>query len=226
MYAQIIEPLTTDEGREKFKSICDKIGIDSSWALDHDFQRELRWCSKTNEIVGGRKVLTLWDAHNNNVLVRDEPDIHGHRATLIDYETSCWSRRGHDIGNYWNFWRIDIEQKENSFISKTPFPSEAVRRQFVADYLEEVAKVADFELDHDGLDSVDHVLIEAEVSSLHALHFMMMPAISCLEEGHPFGNELIAKPFISRAKLDIEFYEERKKEVVEKYGLDLNLGEN
>ena len=226
MYAKMIEPLTTEEGREELQKLCDKVGVDSSWVLDHDFQRELRWCSKANKSVGGRQVLSLWDSHNNNVLVRKEPDVHGHRATLIDYETSCWSWRGHDIGNYWNFWLFDVAQHENNFQSKTSYPSEAVRRKFITDYLEEVAKVADFELDHNGYDTVDHVLMEAEVNGVGALHFMMMAVMDARVEGHTFNEAQVAKPWVHRAKTDIELYKVRKQEVIEKYGLDPDFDDN
>lgn len=125
--------------------------------------------------VDAKYVSGLIDMHRLNCLVWEEPGTFGEVITLIDYEMSCLMPRGVDLGGIFFYFVIDISKE--SWLRG--FPCEAIRREYVQSHTDEVAKLNFIKLDQDGLDSVDHVLMEAEfysmLFSMYFVTFLMQP---------------------------------------------------
>ena len=184
----------TEDGRATFKRGCENAGFDTEWISRYDWQKEIAWLKETEPKIATRDVMCNNDMKMDNCLVRNTPDKLGERIVLIDYEISSMNPRGSDIGHHFAMWTIDFTNKGGSFMSKYDYPSEDMRREFVIEYLKETKKVADYELEENGLDSVDHVMMEADFFGLKIIHFwismgmMKKPELSAwLDESSAIG---------------------------------------
>lgn len=87
------------------------------------------------------------------------------RLLLVDYEFSGYNYRGVDIGNHFGMRVFDFGS--TAFITGLPYPSETVRRSFIRSYIKQVRDLRAFDdWDEHGLDSEEHILLEAEFGHL------------------------------------------------------------
>lgn len=87
------------------------------------------------------------------------------RLLLVDYEFSGYNYRGIDIGNHFSLKVTDFGS--DCFLTGLPYPSEKDRRTFVRSYINQVRLLGTFQdWDESGLDSEEHILMEAEFGAL------------------------------------------------------------
>lgn len=138
------------------------------------------WLNKTRLRIHSPNVLCTNDRNPTNTLIREQPDQLGEYITLIDFEAASICERGKDIGmQFW--WHMS---------SGCDYPSEEIRSDFIRMYLNESQKlITEREWDPNGLDSVEHVLHEAEffaiVGAYYMASFVFEPSL------HPSTNSFI-----------------------------------
>lgn len=146
--------------------------LDDGYVAEHAFLRGFE--SK----VGGRIVLCHGDLNKNNILIRDTPDQFGERVMLIDYEMADTDYRGCDLAQV--LLARMIEAKNGCFEKVCDWPDDEYRRMVVTEYLTETKKLNYFEFDANGVDSVDHVMMEVDFFAMYGLqlvngYFKKMP---------------------------------------------------
>ena len=146
---------------EGFQKIIAYVECEDSQILtDFDWRSEIEWIRSVEPKVGGRLVSVHGDLHKSNILVRDEPDSFNERVTLIDYELAATDVRGRDFGD---FFPLKIfELNDGKFNIVCDYPDEEWRKAFITEYLRITKELAEFKFDEHGLDSVDHVMMEAD----------------------------------------------------------------
>ena len=145
-----------------FQTIIDYIEHEDGKALvEFDWRSEIEWTRNTEPKINGRFVLVQGDMDKNNVLVRDEPDTFNERVILIDYEFAAIDYRGRDFGKFFPLKTIETsDQGIVKFVSE--YPDEKWRHTFITKYLRMTKELATNEFDEQGLDSVDHLMMEAD----------------------------------------------------------------
>ena len=168
-------------GHEYHRKFAAKMGNrDISWLFEFDWRAAYEWMIKVGQKVKTRQVLCTNDMNTANALIREEVDTFGELVTLVDYEFASMNPRGKDLGNHFLFHTLDVDSP--TFLSDHDHPSEDFRRQIISDYLEAAKKFnTDGNWDEDGLDSVEHVLLEAEYGlmqkSLYFIGFVLEPKL-------------------------------------------------
>lgn len=155
---------------DQFRRLANHLGIvDISICEQFDITSEIEWLKKVENEVSGRIVTISGDINKNNILVRDEPDKFGERVMMIDYELCARDYRGRDIGQI--FVMKLLEMEDGYFYISCDYPDEAWRRLFITEYLKESKALNYFEWD-EKLDSVDHVLMEADFFMFHCIQMI------------------------------------------------------
>ena len=175
MFEERFKAGDNDLARQKLLEVCKSNGMDPEWALKYDWKQEISWLKKTAASVATRNVVALYDMNRLNCLVREQVDSFGEKVTLIDYELGMFTTRGHDLANHFIWWTVDVSNVDDEFRSELDYPSDDVRRQYVVDYLGETSK-SSLKLDIDGIDSIDHVLMEVDIHGLIACQMMITAA--------------------------------------------------
>lgn len=139
--------------------------LDEGYADEHEFLRGFE--SK----VGGRLVLCHGDLNKNNILVRDTPDRFNERVMLIDYELAATDYRGCDLAALLSSRMFEL-QDDGSFQVVCGWPDEDFRRKIFTEYLNETKKLNYFEFDENGVDSLDHVMMEVDFFVMHGLQLI------------------------------------------------------
>lgn len=164
------ESLFRQRDLDQFRKLANHVGIeDISSCEEFDVQSEIQWLKSLENVVNGRIVTICGDINKNNVLVRDEADKFGERVMMIDYELCARDFRGRDIGQI--FVMKLFEMEDGYFFISCNYPDEAWRRLFITEYLRETKALNYFEWD-EKLDSVDHVLMEAEFFMFHSIQMV------------------------------------------------------
>lgn len=154
----------------EFRKLTNHLGImDISLCEQFDAKSEIDWLRKAENVIGGRIVTISGDINKNNILVRDKPDKFGERVMMIDYELTTRDYRGRDLGQLFIF-RI-FEMVDGLFSLIGDYPDESWRRLIITEYLKETRKLNYFDWD-EKLDSVDHVLMEADFFMFHSIHMV------------------------------------------------------
>ncbi|KAJ6645404.1 Choline/ethanolamine kinase [Pseudolycoriella hygida] len=206
---------------EKFRKLAKHLGVDDlSNFEEFDIKSEADWSRSLEDAVNGRIVTISGDVNKNNVLVRDEPDTFGERVMMIDYELCARDYRGRDIGQV--FLMKIFEMKDGYFYICCDYPDEAWRRTFVEEYLKETRSLNYFEWD-EKLDSVDHLLMEAEFFMFHSVQ-LFLGFFTNVKDDSPLFNMPVdqAKSMVSVFMQMIDVYRNRKANFVEKYGKQLD----
>lgn len=168
---------------EQFRKLANHLGrTDVTNFEKFSIKSEVDWLRKMEDKVGGRIVTISGDINKNNVLVRDEPDEFGERAMMIDYELCARDFRGRDIGQM--FLAKIMETIDGFFTIACDYPDEPWRRSFITEYLKQTKSLNYFEWD-EKLDSVDHVLMEAEFFMFHGV-VMFLGFFLNVKEDNPF----------------------------------------
>jgi choline/ethanolamine kinase len=191
-------------------------GADLDFLTSLDVEAEAKWLYEMQEKVGGRIAFCLRDLNRLNCLVRDEPDKHNERVTMIDYEASVYTWRGYDIGCHFSMWTFDLHQPE--FKAKLDFPSEEIQREYIRNYLEETKKLAYFEFD-EKIDSEDHLLMEAHLHGMLGMFFFAIFTLTAYKKDNPFVTKDMIHLFLRCSERGLKFYMERKQLFIEKYQL-------
>ncbi|KAJ6646204.1 Choline kinase alpha [Pseudolycoriella hygida] len=140
--------------------------LEESYHNDHKLLRSFE--SK----VGGRIVFCHGDLNKNNILVRDTPDQFNERIMLIDYELAATDYRGVDLSAL--LLNRMYEMKENGeFFQICEWPDYEYRRLIATEYLNETKKLNYFEFDENGVDSLDHVMMEIDFFVMYGLQFFI-----------------------------------------------------
>ena len=154
----------------KFEQMFDAVGVDVSWIRDFDFQYEINWLRRVEQRISGRLVSCHGDFNKNNILIRDKPLISGDRVVIIDYESISRHYRGKDFGTL--FFFAMFEMVNNDFKEYFDYPSLEWRKTFLSEYIKEYQKLKNIDLDTNGLDSIDHLLFEADFYAMYTPLFI------------------------------------------------------
>lgn len=167
------------------------------------------WLQKTRVFIHSPIVLCTNDRNASNTLVREQPDQLDEYVTLIDFEAASLSERGKDIGMH--FWWYMADVTSPTFLSGYDYPSEAIRSDFIRMYLNESQKIIrDREWDAEGLDSVEHVLHEAEYFAIVGAYYMASFAYEPFRSPiDPFGTPDGIIKLYHTASHSINFIKER-----------------
>lgn len=165
--------------------------------------RELRWVSELFEKHSCTTTVTHGDTNYLNVLVKDfESDC---RVVLIGYETVSYSHRGFDIGGHLNE-RMYCYNQPRSQLDGFAAPTREEQRLFCEAYLEEMRDLG--EVQSEGVDTVEHLLLEASIGQLYdLLHTNLMCTVFDEVEVDPL--------FLSGLVHMMEMYRQLKCEFVE-----------
>lgn len=155
---------------EQFRKLADYASlVDISTFEDFDVKSEIQWLRKVEKLVGGRIVTISGDLNKNNILIRDEPDKFGERVMMIDYELAARDYRGRDLGQVFAYKAL--EMNDGYFHICCEYPDEKWRRTFVTEYLKQTKSLNYFEWD-EKMDSVEHVLMEADFFMFHSVQML------------------------------------------------------
>lgn len=138
-----------------------------------DWARELAWVAGLFEKHKCKPTITHGDTNFLNILVKNSiTGNNGCGVMLIDYETVSYGYRGFDIGGHFNERMYCYNQPESQ-LTGFAAPDEDEQRSFCISYLQEMRDLGQ-EVSSE-FDSVDHLLLEAEIGRLyHFLHTTAM----------------------------------------------------
>lgn len=170
----IIVAFQGDYIRDNFVKIATRVGIDPNelLCLDEDCAAENAFLRSFESRVGGRQLLCHGDLNKNNVLIRDTPDQFNERVMLIDYEAAGTDYRGCDLGSLLLCKMLEMSD-DGVFHVVCEWPDEEYRRMIITEYLKETKKLNYFEFDADGIDSVDHLMMEADFFVLYIIQLFI-----------------------------------------------------
>lgn len=185
--------------------------LDEDYAAEHEFLRSFE------PKVGGRVVLGHGDLNTNNILVRDTPDRFNERVTLIDYEIAAREYRGCDLAQLLVCSMFAMTD-DGAFYLAAEWPDEQYRRMIFTEYLEETKKLNYFEFDANGVDSVDHLLMEVDFFVMYSLQlikgfYRRMPNNEFFQQ----QSEVIIKSWLAFIPLMGKMYAEHKNNFIERY---------
>ena len=197
--------------REKIKELLVNARPELKWddicALD--FESEFDWILKMIDRISFRRVFITGDPNYANVLVADG----GNRIAIVDYEMTKCEPRGLELGghlvNRTLNWKNKVKKPNGHDIL-----DKQLRHFFITEYCKELAHhLTDF--DADGLDSVDHVMEEADIGILTYALTWGGPLLFGAERMRTFENG----SFFTAAHRLIELYIELKSEMLQVYPL-------
>lgn len=163
---RIAEQYHNECDKEALKSFGEHFGISTKTAEEFDIASEIKWAKCVEKVIGSRIVTCKGDLVKHNILVLDELNKFGERIMIIDYERTAREYRGRDIGEL--FAMRQYEMINGIFTLVSEYPKEEWRRNFIQEYLNETKGLGYFEWD-EVLDSIEHVLMEAEFFGLYIL---------------------------------------------------------
>lgn len=187
-----------------------------------DFDTEIQFIKSVLGQLKQRVIFGTNDMNRSNFLrLKDEKtgkDIEPCKIMAIDYEFSCYNYRSYDLGNYFGMRVFDFGGGEK--FTEENYPSEEFIKSFVEKYIETIRSLANkpFDWDEDGIDSIDHIMMEIAFGSFAVRLINMawilrdLPSFSKLpdkqeEQQQP---EEIPAPFS-------KFYNQRKQHFLMKY---------
>ncbi|KAJ6646205.1 Choline kinase alpha [Pseudolycoriella hygida] len=205
--------------RENILKITDRLDLSYDYIeyLDEDYEDEHSFLRSFEAKVGGRLVLCHGDLNRNNILYRDTPDQFNERVMLIDYELAATDYRGTDLG-LWMMNRMFSMNEDGSFEQVTDWPDINHRRMLVTEYLNETRKLNYFEFDENGIDSIDHVLMEIDFFVMYCMQlikgfFKRMPNNEFFHQ----QSDVLLRSWISFIPSSGKIYAQHKKYFIENY---------
>ena len=158
----VVEIYISQYVEERFLKMIKQLdGGDASFMTSFDYTSEIKWLRRMEPNIGGRLVTLHGDLHKSNILVRDQVDSFNERIMLIDFELTGTEYRGRDIGTFF----VSMEINDNPMSNNVEYSNRDRQKAFITEYLRQTQKLAAFELDEQGIDSVDHVMMEADFYS-------------------------------------------------------------
>ena len=155
---------------DNFVKFAKLLDCDPSFMTDFDWKSEIAWLRESEPRIGGRLVTLHGDVNKNNILVRDEVDSFNERIMIIDYENSAIEYRGRDIGMF--FAAKTIEVDDTHFRHCCEYPDDEWRRNFITEYLRQTKELDTIDFDDQGLDSIDHVMMESDFYMFYWIVFI------------------------------------------------------
>lgn len=154
--------------REKLLKLAERVGFNDLSYLDEDYHVEHKFLRSFESKVKGRLVLCHGDLNKNNILVRDTPDQFNEHIMLIDYELAATDYRGCDLAILMLERMFEVKDT-GAYEIVCEWPDEDYRRMILTEYLLETKKLNYFELEENGLDSVDHLMMEVDFFVMYGL---------------------------------------------------------
>lgn len=186
-------------------------------AAAFDIQSEFAWLKSVFPKIKTRRVFSHNDMNRANCLLREGVENAEEKVILIDYEMACYNYRGMDIGLHFHNRTFDVSNPMNRFRSGLDYPTEEERRHFVKAYLDEARKQAAYEIDEEGLDSEDVLLLEAEFFNLVFQVFFLLLFYKDFRKYDSMGFDKIFNIFEMFAD-SLDRYESRKAALLERFG--------
>ena len=149
---------------------------DEDWnlVLDFDYSSELEWLLKVLDKIKSRTVLLLNDDNYLNLLVREDAQQGKSNIAIIDYEWAMNGPRCIDLGSLFVNQMIDWSKG----IAYTGYEilSEVERCHYIREYISKLRQLNTYSnLDPEGLDSLGHVVQEADLGIL--LYLVMFSSL-------------------------------------------------
>ncbi|XP_037031603.1 choline kinase alpha-like [Bradysia coprophila] len=199
--------------------LAKRVGIDQDELMyfDEDYVAEHAFLRSFETKVGGRQVLCHGDPNKNNILVRDTPDTFNERVMLIDYEMAATDYRGIDLAALFLCKMFEMTD-DGVFHLVCECPDEEYRHMILTEYLKETKKLNYFEFDANGLDSVDHLMMEVDFFVMYVLEFykgffMKMPNSEFFQQ---LPDDVISS-WLRFIPIMATTYESQKKCFIERY---------
>ena len=127
--------------------------------MSYDLEREVEWVKRAVLDIQSPYVFNQTDFSCPNILVTESDGI-----VLIDFEYSCYSFRGHDLGCIFSQWERSSETADQPF----QFPDDHIIKPFIESYIEESAKVKGKQYTEDNNNSFEKIVKESKVFGLTA----------------------------------------------------------
>ena len=142
-----------------------------------DFHHQLDWLADLFEKHHCKPAIAIGDSNYLKILVKNRPDP-DFRVMLIDYEMAGYAYRGVDIGGHFNE-RMYSWGHPTCTVTGFGAYDKSERKAFCEAYLEEMSELGQ-ELGGD--DTVEHLLIEAEVGTMWQILFSALMCVVFDEE--------------------------------------------
>jgi len=202
MAKESLKLFDTADGHEYHQKLAAQMGpLDISYIFEFDWRSAIEWMIDVGKKFETRHVLCTNDMNIANALIRDKPDKFGEYVTLVDYELASMNPRGIDLGNHFLFHTIDVNSP--TFLSGIDYPSEDLRQKIIGEYLEQ-SKIFHngSDWDENGIDSIEHVLLEAEHGCLQKTLFFLGFMLEPKDETNPMSTdvEMMYKFYVSILK--------------------------
>ena len=168
----VVEQFSQSSKTKREQVIRDLRAVDHPSAREYatifevtDWAQELHWVSELFESHNCKKTVIHVDANHLNIFVKNyKSDC---QVVLIDYETVSFSYRGFDIGGHFNE-RMYCYSQPDSQLTGYEAPDVEEQRLFCEAYLQELRHLGQEISEYD---TVDHLVLEAEIGRLCQLLF-------------------------------------------------------
>ena len=147
---------------DKISSIATRKGFTKSTI--ESILQELEWFERINTGVKHRTVLVTGDPNYMNILVLNSPKDHQSPVMLIDFDCSCYSWRGIELGGHFVCQLVNFKDFTDL---KTDFsyPDESTQCLFLNTYLNEWKRLNEGLVD-ESMDCVENLLKESYIGAM------------------------------------------------------------
>ena len=137
-------------------------------AARYDYKDLFAFMDPLMSFAQHRMVLMNWDMHYGNMTVLNDPKPDQLKVMLFDFEVASYNIRGKDLGNFLlsRSGFVASDRGDKQLQSNEEF------YPFLRAYLDESAKLF-ADIDRNGKDSLDHVMIEALLGGIVALLYYL-----------------------------------------------------
>lgn len=127
---------------------------------------QMNWLKSISNVIGlkHRNVLVSGDPNYMNVLVLDSPSETKSSVMLIDYDCTCYSWRGIELGGHFVCQLFNFKEFSD-FKTDFLYPDESTQRLFLEKYLNEWKRL-NINLVDDQIDSLENLLKESYIGAM------------------------------------------------------------
>ena len=148
----------------------------------YNFEEDLIWLRELMDPQHHRIVFVHWDAHLENILLRNNPKPEESSVLLVDFQESCYHYRGKDLGTHLATVMAEFSSDNPSDVVHE-FPPESYYNTLFAEYLDNVERlgfVKDF--DRNGFDSPKHLLFESLINGMTTMLIYLLDHMNHYKE--------------------------------------------
>lgn len=127
----------------------------------YDVISAVRWMIETLPRIGHRIALVHGDLNLENCLINKDAANPEDAIIILDYEFTCYTYRGMDIGYHFMSRSVDNKRK----VITLEYPTREERLHFIRAYIDELKRQPDHEYDP-VLDNEEQILLESEFFGL------------------------------------------------------------